>query len=112
MRAHAEGRFELIASKRLLAEIETVLGQPKFRRYATFDQAQRYVESLRRECLIFDDPPEPEPLSEDSGDDYLVALALAADVNVLVSGDKHLTGLALESLPVLTPRDFLRRLPA
>ena len=112
LRAHAEGRLELVVSERLLAEVETVLARPKFRGYSTLDQARRYVESLRREGWLVDDPLEPEALSEDPGDDYLIALALAAEANVLVSGDKHLTGLTLESLPVLSPREFLERLPA
>jgi putative PIN family toxin of toxin-antitoxin system len=111
MRAHAQGRFELLVSERLLAEVETVLARPKFRRYTTLDQAQRYVESLRRECWIGEDPLGPETFSEDPGDDYLIALALATEANVLVSGDKHLTGLTLTPVPVMSPRAFLERLP-
>jgi putative PIN family toxin of toxin-antitoxin system len=111
MRAHAEGRFELVVSERLLAEVQTVLARQKFRRYATLDQARRYVESLHRECRVADDPIEPRAVSPDPGDDYLVALALAAEANVLVSGDKHLTGLTSSPVPVVNPRDFLERLP-
>jgi putative PIN family toxin of toxin-antitoxin system len=110
MRAHAEGRFELVISELLLAEVETVLARPKFRPYATLDQVRRYAESLRRECWIVEDPPEPKALSKDRGDDYLIALALAAEANVLVSGDKHLTALT-HTVPVVSPREFLERLP-
>jgi putative PIN family toxin of toxin-antitoxin system len=111
MRAHSEGRCELVVSERLLSEVETVLARRKFRRYATLDQVQRYVESLRRECRIGVDPAEPEALSQDPGDDSLIALALAAEANVLVSGDKHLIGLTLSPVPVVSPREFLERLP-
>ena len=49
-------------------------------------------------------------LTPDPGDDYLVALARAAKVHVLVSGDPHLSELKQARPPVLTPRAFLRRL--
>ena len=111
MRAHADGRFELVVSKRLLAELESVLARPKFRRYLTLEQADRYVASLGREGRLVDDPGEIDTVSPDPNDDYLIALARASRAHVLVSGDPHLTSLALSDLRVATPRDFLDRLP-
>ena len=58
-----------------------------------------------------EDPGDPETVSEDPGDDYLVALARAGRAHVLVSGDPHLTSLQLPGLRVATPREFLDRLP-
>ena len=111
MRAHADGRFELVVSKRLLAELESVLARPKFRRYLTLEQADRYVASLGREGRLVDDPGEIDAVSPDPNDDYLIALARASRAHVLVSGDPHLTSLALPDVRVATPRDFLDRLP-
>jgi predicted nucleic acid-binding protein len=52
--------------------------------------------------------PEPsrEPLGNDPGDEYLIALARTLRVDALVSGDPHLTRLH-SAMPVLTPRQFL-----
>jgi uncharacterized protein len=111
MRAHAEGRFELVLSERLLAELEGVLARPKFRRYLTAEYARTYVASLRREGRIVADPDTAERVSDDPGDDYLVALARASAAHVLVSGDAHLTSLHLEQLRTCTPRQFLGLLP-
>ena len=43
-------------------------------------------------------------------DDYLIALARAAVVDALVSGDQDLTSLALDDLEIVTPRQLLDRL--
>jgi predicted nucleic acid-binding protein len=43
-------------------------------------------------------------------DDYLVALAVVAQADALISGDRDLTDLQDPPVPVLTPRTFLVRL--
>ena len=104
------GAFELVASPLLLAELNDVLGREKFRRYATEAEVEAYVDVLRREGMILEDPePSPEPLGEDPDDEYLIALARVARVEALVSGDPHLIRLRGE-IPVLTPREFLESL--
>jgi putative PIN family toxin of toxin-antitoxin system len=101
------GAFELVTSPQLLEELDDVLHREKFRRYATETELEVYVELIRRESIILDDPePVPERLSEDPDDEYLIALARAARVEALVSGDPHLT-LLRGQIPVLTPREFL-----
>jgi uncharacterized protein len=59
-----------------------------------------------------EDPPDPPPVTRDPGDDYLVALAVRAGADVLVSGDSDLTGPKIAGVTVLTPRAFLERLEA
>lgn len=104
------GAFELIASPLLLAELDDVLGRQTFRRYATEAEVEGYIEVLRHECILIDDPEPPnEPLGEDPGDEYLITLARAARVDALVSGDRHLIQLRTK-IPVLTPREFLESL--
>ena len=104
------GAFELVASPTLLAELREVLGREKFRRYATEAEAIAYVDLIRREATILDDPaPSGRPLSVDPDDEYLVDLARAAAADVLVSGDAHLLGLR-DRLPVMNPVEFLASL--
>ena len=104
------GRFELIVSPLLLRELGKVLTRHKFRRYVSLDEAEQYVRMILRGATLVEDPPEPPPLTPDPGDDYLMALASAAGARFLVSGDPHLTELAVPVPPVLTPRAFLDRL--
>ena len=56
-----------------------------------------------------DDPSDPAPLSPDSKDDYLIALALDSRADALVSGDSDLHGLDVLGLRVFTPRELLDR---
>jgi putative PIN family toxin of toxin-antitoxin system len=104
------GGFELVASPTLLDELRDVLGREKFRRYVTESECVAYVDLIRREATILDDPPpSARPLSADPDDEYLVDLARAAAADVLVSGDAHLLELR-DRLPVLTPAEFLATL--
>ncbi len=105
-----EGSFELIVCPALLAELEKVLLRPKFRPYLAVHEVRAYVALLRRLTLLEPDPELTAGLTPDPGDDYLVALARAAEAHFLVSGDRHLTELKQARPPVLTPRVFLRRL--
>ena len=92
----------------LLHELETVLARPKFRRYLSIDDARRFVVMVRELAEVVDDPPAPtEPITPDPDDDFLVVLAEATDVDMLVSGDWDLTGLNRSGLTVKTPGEFL-----
>lgn len=101
------GGFELVVSPALLEELGGVLQRPKFRRWITEDDAREFVEVLRLNAVVHPDPPVERGLTPDPGDDYLVALARAAGVACLVSGDSHLTALVGARPPVLTPKSFL-----
>ena len=101
------GAFELIASPALLAELRTVLMRDKFRQYASVAEVGAFVELIRVEGTLIDDPePTGAGLTDDPGDEYLVALARAARADVLVSGDPDLLKLR-SRIPVRSPREFL-----
>ena len=101
------GAFELVTSPQLLGELRDVLRRPKFRRYVTAPEVSAFVELLRRESIVVDDPiPSASPIGSDPGDESLIALARSARVDAIVSGDTHLLGLR-PAIPALTPREFL-----
>jgi len=100
-----QGEFELIVSGELQAELERALGYPKLRGRIPPDDAARVVDLLRQTAVHGSDPPEPPVRSPDPGDDYLLALAESQSA-LLVSGDKHLLGLA-DRFPIYTPEAFL-----
>ena len=101
------GAFELVTSPALLAELRAVLRRDKFRPYVSLDEAEEFVELIRRESTSMEDPAPPAvPLSEDPGDEYLIQIARAARADALVSGDPHLTRLR-SRIPVKSPREFL-----
>ena len=102
------GEFDVVVSPALLEELERAFGYPKLRKRMTTTNAVAFVAIVREAADIVDDPPAPPMRSPDPGDDYLLALAEQTGA-VLVSGDRHLLGLA-STLPVRTPRAFLELL--
>lgn len=101
------GAFELVVSPRLLAELEAVLLREKFRRQVTLLDVEEYVELIRQESILVDDPsPLPEQVVDDPNDAYLLALSRSSHVDVLVSGDRHLLRLR-GAEAVVSPREFL-----
>ena len=105
-----DGEFDLVVSPNLLDELEDVLLRPKFSTFASADDVRAYVEALEAGGIGFDDPVDPSAVTSDPGDDYLVALALVAGADAIVSGDRHLTELADPPVPVLTPRALIEQL--
>jgi len=104
-----EQRFELVVSPRLLAELTGVLLRDRFRRYVTAAEVRELVADLAAVATVIRGPPDPVAVTRDPNDDYLVALAVAAQADALVSGDRDLTDLEDPPVPVLTPRTFLGR---
>lgn len=99
-----EGEFELVVSDALLDELEEVLLRPHLATRVGARDARSYVAGLRRGGIFFEGPPPKAGTTPYPDDDHLVALARAANADVIVSGDAHLTGLRDIEPPVLTPR--------
>ncbi len=103
------GAFELIVSPALLDELRRALAYPKLRRLVPASEAEAFVAWLAEAANQASDPGGPPPVdSPDPGDAYLLALAAASDA-VLVTGDRHLLGLA-DTFPVRAPASFLAKL--
>lgn len=88
------GRWQLVTSPLLIAELEEVLAREKFRRWLSLDEAMQFVADVRVLADLLPDPPvQSHRETADPDDEFLVALARVADVKVLISGDPHLTDL-------------------
>lgn len=107
-----DGEFDLIVSPNLLDELREVLLRPRFRRFVDEADVPLYVDALRGEAVLVDDPDDPPAVTPDPDDDYLIALAAAGSADVIVSGDSHLTELDRPAVAVLRPREFLTELDA
>ena len=106
LRAWFDGAYELVVSSLLLDELQRTLAYPKLRERVPSAEVQELVELLEAGADLRVDPVGPAPVrSPDPGDDYLIALAEAAEA-VLVTGDRHLLDLG-QDLPVFTPAAFL-----
>ena len=106
------GAIRLFSSAALLAELEGVLVRKQFqaplRRLGI-----GWHELLRRfseQVTVVVAPAIPPTIAADSDDDAVLACAVGARADAIVSGDAHLLSLkAFEAIPILTPTELLAR---
>lgn len=102
----------LISSPALLAELARVMDRPKFDVIllrANTSRAQTLAE-VRQLAEVIDPSPLVQPVCRDPDDDAVLALAIAAQADLVISGDDDLLCLAsFEGIPILTPAQALQR---
>ena len=99
--------FDVCVSSETLAELETVLLRPKFDAYAILADRQEFAFGFRQRSTLFSvvsdvaDCPDPK-------DNKFLALAQAADAELIVASDPHLTSLnPWRGIPIVPPAAFL-----
>ncbi len=115
--AWREGRFILATSPALVTELVAVLSHPRIRlRFAvTPSDLERLIGLLRHDALLVPGRSRlaAGALPEDPADEAVLACALEARADCIVSADRHLLDLGtFRTIPVLSPRAFLDRLEA
>lgn len=99
--------FEVCASEETLMELEAVLLREKFDRYAPLGVRQAFVAGFRERVALFvaasgvADCPDPK-------DNKFLALAEAAEAELIVASDPHLTDMhPWRGIPIMPPSAFL-----
>ena len=110
--AVVDQRIGIVTCPLLLAELAVVLDRPKFRGYATAEEARAFVAEVARRSHRVPDPSDRPAVSRDPNDDYLFALAQATAARAVVSGDRDLTDLDDPPVPVLSPAAAVQTLLA
>lgn len=108
-----DGAVSLISSPTLLAELADVLGRAKFAAILTRTSTSRdeSVAEVQRLAELIDPAPLPKPVCRDPDDDQVLALALAAKAELIVSGDADLLSLgSFEGIAIVAPADAVRLL--
>lgn len=107
------GALTLVSSPALLAELAEVVARAKYRTTLarSNSNAERMLAEVRLLVEIVDPPPLPTPVSRDPDDDAVLALAVAAQPDLIVSGDRDLLILGVhDGVPIVTRADALARL--
>lgn len=103
--------FELCSSATLLAELLDVLTREKFA--ARLIQAgltpQGIVMELRRMAYVVAPTQVPRVIAADADDDHVLACAVSAQAELIVSGDKHLHSLngQYHGIPIVRPAEAI-----
>jgi putative PIN family toxin of toxin-antitoxin system len=100
------GTLILISSPTLLAELEEVIGRAKFDAVLTRSSTSRehVLSELRKLVKVIEPPPLAVPMCRDPDDDAVLALALASQAEVIISGDDDLLALKFfQGIPIVDP---------
>ena len=99
----------------LLADLLHVLSRPMFaqRLRDAGLTAPDLVDDLRRIALVVSPPVVPRVIVKDPDDDHVLACAIVASADLIVSGDSDLLELrAYQGIPILKPAEALARIAA
>jgi putative PIN family toxin of toxin-antitoxin system len=110
--AWAQGRCVAVVSSGLLAEYhETV---EELRLDYPGRKCVEWVEALTESAELVFPVERATGATPDPDDEMILECALAAEADIIVSGDKkHLLALRqFQGIPIVSPADFLRRLAA
>ena len=104
-----ERSLRIYTSLEILAEVYRVLHYPKFQQYIDNRQtspAQLFTK-IASLCTIIQVDEIVKGVCSDTDDEKFLSCALAGNVEVLVSGDKHLLDLKqYQSVRILTAQEF------
>jgi putative PIN family toxin of toxin-antitoxin system len=104
-----ERHLRIYASLEILAEVYRVLHYPKFQQYIDNQQASPgdLFAKIASLCTVVQVDQAVKGVCSDADDEKFLSCALAANVTVLVSGDRHLLDLKkYRSIHILTAREF------
>ena len=112
LRDPLRSRYELFVSAFILTETaETLLSKSRLRRYAKYEDpdVHDYIRWLLAQAEMVDDIPDLQIVADDPKDDPIVATAVAAAAEYLVTGDRaHLLPLrAYGGVRIVSPREFV-----
>ena len=107
------GTLTLISSPSLLSELVEVMNRPKFQPLLVRSDTdpERVRSELRRLADIIDPPPLPAAVSRDLSDDAVLALAVASQADLIITGDADLLELgSYAGIPIINPAEAIIRI--
>lgn len=106
------GAIEIYTSRILLAELTRILKRPKFAKAIASSGVgiEGLVLGYAELALLVDPLPIPPTILADPDDDHVLACALTAQAELIVSGDRHLLGMgSFRRIEIITAAQALER---
>lgn len=110
LQAWYEHLFIMITSSEILKEIERVLHYPRiYQKYhLTKESIATLIAVIEHEAIVLFDTPKVDIIKEDPTDNKILACAVHAKADYVITGDRHLLDLRqYEDIGIVTPREFL-----
>ena len=105
------GTLAMVSSPVLLAELAEVISRAKFDEILARSNTsrERALAEMRQLAEVIVPPPLPQPVCRDPDDDHVLACALAAQADLIVSGDADLLDLReYRSIRIVAAAEALR----
>ena len=111
LQAWKDRAYILITSRQIIAETEKALHYPRIlKKYHLQERdIQALINLIDHEAIVLPSPAKINIIKEDPDDNQVLACALEAKAQYIVSGDKHLLNLGqYKSISVVNVREFLK----
>lgn len=103
--------YQIVISDETVAEFDEVAGREKFEPYITTEEREGFEELLHREAQ-FIEVTETLKVCRDPDDEKFLALAIAGEAEVLISGDSDLLVLdPFQGVRIVSPGSFVEEFP-
>lgn len=105
------GLIELAISPAILEEFEAVVHRPRIQQRYNLSDADinEYSEVLRTTAVLVPGIMIVDAVPDDPDDNIIIACAIEAEADFIVSGDQHLLLLgSYHGIPIVKAADFLR----
>jgi putative PIN family toxin of toxin-antitoxin system len=104
-------QFTLVVSRHILTELARTFESTYFRRRLSLTEVAADLALLRRQAIISPITAQVRGVATHPEDDLILATAVSAQADYLVTGDTKLQGLATyQGVTILSPRAFLELL--
>jgi putative PIN family toxin of toxin-antitoxin system len=104
------GKFKVIVSAPILAELERTFQKPYFQR-SLKTQSSRFLKLLQKRATVLPITVSVHGIATHPEDDLILATAVSAKANYLVTGDTKLQHVrTYKAVTILSPKQFLATL--
>lgn len=100
--------FDIVASEHIVDGVSRALTKPYWRKRLDIHDIEERLSRIRALMDLADPVDDIHGIAEDDEDDLVLATAVAANADYLVTGDKYLLRIgAFQGIPIVSPREFL-----
>jgi len=102
--------YQLFICQEIMEETKEVLLRPRIRRRIPLpeDSINAFLSAIQSVAAVIEDLPSIHVIDDDPDDNIILACAIKADADYLVSGDIHLKQLGrYEGIRIVSPSEFL-----
>ncbi|HUD44818.1 MAG TPA: putative toxin-antitoxin system toxin component, PIN family [Patescibacteria group bacterium] len=106
-----EGKFKLITSQYIIDELYRTLQKPYFQKHLSLSQIEAFIDLLQNEATLTQITVNLQGVATHTEDDYIIATAVSAKSDYLVTGDGPLRkklGSLFRRVNIVTPSEFFK----